>query len=203
MLLLNNMANFRVFLCQFWDWVNNDKYFVYLHIFLHLHVFEITWAFIFSILKHVHVLQYFKLRKSNLIYQLIIFYFILKVLQVIQLQVTFKIALQIYNTLNFLFKTFLNVSRGVRLCTCSQNGCNKNILPHNPAGADKSEGAGAGAHGSECLADVPTKPWNPQQASTGTQRAQRSWSLNQHFSLLLGILFLSSAKSHVRNADKH
>ena len=47
-------------------------------------------------------------------------------------------------------------------------------IPHNPAGADKSEGAGAGAHGSECLADVPTKPWNPQQASTGTQRVQSS-----------------------------
>ena len=131
MLLLNNMANFRVFLCQFWDWVNNDKYFVYLHIILHLHVFEIIWTFIFSILNHLYVSQYLKHYVKILIYQLIIFYFILKALQVIQLQVTFKIALQIYNTLNFLFKRIISLSCSMSRQFTEMGGSTMNCIAKN------------------------------------------------------------------------
>ena len=53
------------------------------------------------------------------------------------------------------------------------------IVPHNPAGADKSEGRGRGADGSECLADVPTESLNPQ-TSTRTQGVQFVLLLNEH-----------------------
>ena len=71
------------------------------------------------------------LRKTNLIYQLIIFYFILKALQVIQLQVTFKIALQIYNTLNFLFKRIISLSCSMSRQFTEMGGSTVNCVAKN------------------------------------------------------------------------